>query len=75
MFKYKRKTIRSFFVKCWWCDDEFYTEFGRFKHLLEEHPDFFEKFDEINGWIPFPFSSPNIPEKPEDDSATAGDNS
>lgn len=61
MLEYKRETIRGFLVICWWCDDEFYTEFGRFKHLLEEHPRFLDEFGELNEgtWLPWKMTVPD----------------
>lgn len=49
-------------VDCYWCSESYLTEVGRIIHLRREHPEFFARYDEINGWNPL--GGHNIPEEP-----------
>jgi len=56
----------EYYTKCHWCDKECYLETIRAIHLYRQHPDFFDKYDDMNSGVQWIFNE-KIPEKPEGD--------
>jgi len=50
---------------CYWCEESFWLESSRIAHLHWEHPRFFERYDELNGWLD-PHKIPELPEHTDD---------